>query len=104
MGTEKVWGYVRDRNLPTLFCINKMDLVEYSQERYEQIKADIDAVSSKLSVKDIRFVPISALNGDNVVDRSEPMSWYDGPTLMYLLENIHISSDINHEDFRFPVQ
>ncbi|WP_430823985.1 sulfate adenylyltransferase subunit 1 [Carboxylicivirga sp. N1Y90] len=87
-----------------IFCINKMDLVEYSQERYEQIKADIDAVSSKLSVKDIRFVPISALNGDNVVDRSEPMSWYDGPTLMYLLENIHISSDINHEDFRFPVQ
>ncbi|TRX71977.1 GTP-binding protein [Carboxylicivirga sp. M1479] len=87
-----------------IFCINKMDLVDYSQERFEQIKADIDAVSSKLSVKDIRFVPISALKGDNVVDRSEPMAWYDGPTLMYLLENIHISSDINHDDFRFPVQ
>ena len=54
--------------------------------------------------KDIRFVPISALNGDNVVDRSEKMDWYDGPTLMYLLENIHISSDINHDNFRFPVQ
>jgi len=87
-----------------IFCINKMDLVDYSQARFEEIKADIDAVSSKLSVKDIRYVPISALKGDNVVDRSEPMNWYDGPTLMYLLENIHISSDINHDDFRFPVQ
>ncbi|MBS2098979.1 GTP-binding protein [Carboxylicivirga linearis] len=87
-----------------IFCINKMDLVDYNQETFEKIKADIDAVSSKLSVKDIRFVPISALKGDNVVDRSESMDWYDGPTLMYLLENIHISSDINHDDFRFPVQ
>lgn len=87
-----------------IFCINKMDLVDYGQARFEEIKADIDAVSSKLSVKDIRYVPISALKGDNVVDRSEVMNWYDGPTLMYLLENIHISSDINHDDFRFPVQ
>lgn len=87
-----------------IFCINKMDLVEYKQEVFEKIKADIDAISSKLSVKDIRFVPISALKGDNVVDRSTNMDWYDGPTLMYLLENIHISSDINHDDFRFPVQ
>ncbi len=87
-----------------IFCINKMDLVDYSQETFEKIKSDIDAVSSKLSVKDIRFVPISALKGDNVVERSEVMDWYDGPTLMYLLENIHISSDINHDDFRFPVQ
>ena len=87
-----------------IFCINKMDLVDYNQETFEKIKSDIDAVSSKLSVKDIRFVPISALKGDNVVERSETMNWYDGPTLMYLLENIHISSDINHEDFRFPVQ
>ncbi|MCT4586372.1 MAG: GTP-binding protein [Carboxylicivirga sp.] len=87
-----------------IFCINKMDLVDYNQETFEKIKSDIDAVSSKLSVKDIRFVPISALKGDNVVERSEVMNWYDGPTLMYLLENIHISSDINHDDFRFPVQ
>ncbi len=87
-----------------IFCINKMDLVDYDQETFEKIKSDIDAVSSKLSVRDIRFVPISALKGDNVVDRSEVMDWYDGPTLMYLLENIHISSDVNHEDFRFPVQ
>lgn len=87
-----------------IFCINKMDLVEYGQDTFERIKSDIDAVSSKLSVKDIRFVPISALKGDNVVDRSKNMDWYDGPTLMYLLENIHISSDINHDDFRLPVQ
>jgi len=87
-----------------IFCINKMDLVDYKQEVFDKIKADIDAISSKLSVKDIRFVPISALKGDNVVDRSANMDWYDGPTLMYLLENIHISSDINHDDFRFPVQ
>jgi len=87
-----------------IFCINKMDLVDYKQEVFEKIKSDIDAISSKLSVKDIRFVPISALKGDNVVDRSTTMDWYDGPTLMYLLENIHISSDINHDDFRFPVQ
>lgn len=87
-----------------IFCINKMDLVDFSQEKFEKIKSDIDAVSSKLSVKDIRFVPISALKGDNVVERSQNMDWYDGPTLLYLLENIHISSDINHDDFRLPVQ
>ncbi|MGQ1783933.1 MULTISPECIES: sulfate adenylyltransferase subunit CysN [unclassified Saccharicrinis] len=87
-----------------IFCVNKMDLVEYAEDTFESIKSDIDAFSSKLSVKDIRYVPISALNGDNVVDRSEKMDWYQGPTLLHLLENIHISSDINHTDFRFPVQ
>ena len=87
-----------------IICVNKMDLVEYNEEVFERIKTDMEGVSSKLSVKDIRYVPISALVGDNVVERSENMDWYDGPTLLYLLENIHISSDINHEDFRFPVQ
>ena len=87
-----------------IFCVNKMDLVEYKQETFEKIKNDIDELSSKLSVKDIRFVPISALKGDNVVDRSERMDWYQGPTLLHLLENIHISSDVNRTDFRFPVQ
>ncbi len=87
-----------------IFCINKMDLVDYSEERFEEIVKDLEGVSKKLSVKDIRYVPISALKGDNVVTRSENMDWYDGPTLMYLLENIHIASDINTEDFRFPVQ
>jgi sulfate adenylyltransferase subunit 1 len=87
-----------------IFCINKMDLVDYSEERFEEIVKDLEGVSKKLSVKDIRYAPISALKGDNVVARSENMDWYDGPTLMYLLENIHIASDINTEDFRFPVQ
>jgi sulfate adenylyltransferase subunit 1 len=87
-----------------IFCINKMDLVDYSEDRFEEIVKDLEGVSKKLSVKDIRYVPISALKGDNVVSRSDNMDWYEGPTLMYLLENIHIASDINTEDFRFPVQ
>ena len=87
-----------------IVCVNKMDLVDFSEERFEKIKSDFDKISSKLDVHDIRFVPISAKLGDNVVDRSKHMDWYDGPTLMYLLENIHIASDINHSDPRFPVQ
>src|SRR6056297_3479981 len=87
-----------------IVCVNKMDLVDFSEERFEKIKSDFDKISSKLDVHDIRFVPISAKLGDNVVDRSKHMDWYDGPTLMYLLENIHIASDINHADARFPVQ
>lgn len=87
-----------------IVCVNKMDLVDFSEAVFERIKTDVEAVASKLSVKDVRYVPISALKGDNVVDRSVKMDWYQGPTLMYLLENIHISSDVNHEDFRFPVQ
>ncbi len=87
-----------------IFCVNKMDLENYSEETFEKIKSDIEGFSSKLDVKDIRFVPISALKGDNVVDRSNAMDWYQGPTLLHLLENIHIGSDVNHADFRFPVQ
>jgi sulfate adenylyltransferase subunit 1 len=87
-----------------IFCINKMDLVDYSEEVFDKIKADLEAFSSKLNVKDIHFVPMSALNGDNVVNQSENMNWYQGSTLMYLLENIHIGSDYNHIDCRFPVQ
>ncbi len=85
-------------------CVNKMDLVDYSQEAYKKIKADFEDFASKLEIKDVRFIPISALNGDNVVDRSTNMDWYDGSTLMHLLENIHIGSDHNHVDCRFPVQ
>lgn len=85
-------------------CINKMDLVDYSEEKYEEIKAQYESFAAKLDVKDIRFIPISALNGDNVVNKSENMSWYQGPTLLYTLENIHIASDQNHIDCRFPVQ
>jgi sulfate adenylyltransferase subunit 1 len=87
-----------------IVCINKMDLVDYSQEVYDQVVSDYKKLSSRLDVKDVHFVPISALKGDNVVDKSERMPWYQGSTLMYLLENIHISSDENHIDCRFPVQ
>ncbi|NNC84771.1 MAG: sulfate adenylyltransferase subunit CysN [Bacteroidia bacterium] len=85
-------------------CINKMDLVDYSQEVFDKIVDDFRALSSKLDIRDIHFIPISALKGDNVVTRSETMDWYQGPSLFYLLENIHISSDENHIDGRFPVQ
>ena len=85
-------------------CINKMDLVDYSKEVFDKIKKDFENFATKLEIKDVRFIPISALNGDNVVDRSENMDWYDGSTLMHLLENIHIGSDHNHVDCRFPVQ
>ncbi len=87
-----------------ILCINKMDLVNYDREVYEKIVEDYKAFASKLQVKDIHFIPISALLGDNVVDRSENMNWYEGSTLLYLLENIHIGSDNNHIDCRFPVQ
>jgi len=85
-------------------CVNKMDLVEYSEEVYERIHRQFMAFSSKLDVRDIRFVPISALLGDNVVKRSQNMDWYGGATLMHILENIYIGSDQNHIDARFPVQ
>ncbi|HYX08307.1 MAG TPA: sulfate adenylyltransferase subunit CysN [Bacteroidales bacterium] len=87
-----------------IVCINKMDLMEYKEEVFEKIKDDFHAFASKLDIQDVRFVPISALKGDNVVQRSTKMDWYQGPTLMYLLENIHIGSDHNHLDARFPVQ
>ncbi|MFN2430841.1 MAG: sulfate adenylyltransferase subunit 1 [Cryomorphaceae bacterium] len=87
-----------------IFCINKMDLVDYSEDRYEEIKEELEAFSSKLEISDIRFIPISALKGDNVVNKSTQMDWYGGSTLMYTLENIHISGDHNHVDCRFPVQ
>jgi sulfate adenylyltransferase subunit 1 len=85
-------------------CINKMDLVDYSQEVYDRIVEDYKAFASKLQVRDVHFVPISALKGDNVVERSKNMTWYEGPTLLYLLESVHIASDYNHVDCRFPVQ
>ena len=87
-----------------IFCVNKMDLVDYSEERFEEIVQDIKSFAAKLDIRDIRFVPISALNGDNVVTRSENMKWYNGATLLYILENIYISSDYNHLDARLPVQ
>ena len=87
-----------------VFCINKMDLVDFSEDVYTKVRKELEGFSSKLNVKDVRFIPLSALKGDNVVDRSENTPWYEGPTLMYLLETIHIGSDYNHIDRRFPVQ
>ena len=85
-------------------CINKMDLVDWDEEVYEKIKDEFSSFSHKLDVKDVHFIPISALTGDNVVDRSTNMPWYDGSTLLYYLENVHIGSDHNFIDARFPVQ
>ncbi len=87
-----------------IVCINKMDLVSWSEDVFEQIKSDYTSFAAKLDVRDIHFIPISALKGDNVVDPSQNMLWYNGSTLLYLLENIHIASDVNHIDARFPVQ
>ncbi len=87
-----------------LVCINKMDLTDYSEEVYEKLRDEFEAFAAKLDVKDVSYIPISALKGDNVVHRSENMPWYEGPTLIYYLENVHIASDYNFIDCRFPVQ
>lgn len=85
-------------------CINKMDLVDYSEEQYNKVVAEFEKFSSKLNVPDIRYIPISALRGDNVVDESENMPWFKGSPLLYTLENVHVGNDYNHVDSRFPVQ
>lgn len=87
-----------------IVCVNKMDLVEYHEEVFSSIQKRFMEFSTHLDIQDVRFIPISALNGDNVVDRSVKMDWYGGPTLMYLLENIYIANDYNQLDSRFPVQ
>ncbi|HRJ30874.1 MAG TPA: sulfate adenylyltransferase subunit CysN [Cyclobacteriaceae bacterium] len=87
-----------------IVCVNKMDLVNYDEKVFDKIVQDYKAFSSKLEVSDIQFVPISALNGDNVVNRSDNMHWYQGATLLHMLESVHIESDYNHIDSRFPVQ
>jgi len=85
-------------------CVNKMDLVDYSEEAFEKVKAAYSDFSAKLEVPDITFIPISALLGDNVVDESKNMPWYKGSTLLHKLENVQILSDRNFKDARFPVQ
>ena len=87
-----------------VICINKMDLVDYKQEVFESIKKDFKNFASKLETQDIRFIPISALKGDNVVEKSKKMTWYNDSSLLHLLETIHIGSDENLVDCRFPVQ
>lgn len=85
-------------------CINKMDLVNYSQDRYREIVEEYREFSEKLEIHDIEFIPISALRGDNVVLQSNNMQWYKGQPLLYFLENLTINADRNLIDFRFPVQ
>jgi len=85
-------------------CVNKMDLVDYKEEAFEEIKKQYREFSAKLDIPDIRFIPISALFGDNVVDTSKNMPWYKGGTLLYNLETVQIASDHNFVDSRFPVQ
>jgi sulfate adenylyltransferase subunit 1 len=86
-------------------CINKMDLVDYSQEIYDQIVKDYEEFASRLdNIVEITTIPISALNGDNVVDKSTNMDWYQGPSLLYHLENVYVGGEDNHVDARFPVQ
>lgn len=88
----------------TIVAINKMDLVDFSEERFEEIKADYLKFSEQLDLPDIHFVPISALKGDNVVSLSDSMSWYQGEPLMETLEHVEIANDQNFDDLRFPVQ
>ncbi|WP_289028530.1 sulfate adenylyltransferase subunit CysN [uncultured Paraglaciecola sp.] len=87
-----------------IVAINKMDLKDYSETVYEEIKKDYLIFSEELDIPDIQFIPLSALDGDNVVNPSENTPWYKGETLMTMLENIEINDDINADDFRFPVQ
>jgi bifunctional enzyme CysN/CysC len=85
-------------------AVNKMDLVDYSEEIYNEIVEDYREFSRKLDIHDISFIPLSALDGDNVTMRSEKMPWYEGHTLLHMLENVHVDADKNFVDFRFPVQ
>jgi bifunctional enzyme CysN/CysC len=86
------------------FAVNKMDLVEFSEERFREIEAELGAVASRLSLNDVHVIPISALRGDNVVERGEGMPWFDGPTLLEHLETVEIAGDRDLEHRRFPVQ
>ncbi len=85
-------------------CVNKMDLVSYEEEVFDQIVEEFDRFAARLELPDVTFIPISALLGDNVVERSSEMPWYQGPPLLYHLEHVHIASDRNLIDVRFPVQ
>ncbi|WP_020525806.1 sulfate adenylyltransferase subunit 1 [Catelliglobosispora koreensis] len=87
-----------------VLCVNKMDLVDWSQEVYENIVREFTAFAAKLEITDLSIIPISALKGDNIVTRSANMPWYEGPSLLHHLEHVHIASDRNLVDVRFPVQ
>lgn len=85
-------------------CINKMDMVDYSEQRFNEIRSEFEEFASRLRLRDVEFIPISALVGDNVVNRSENLKWYDGPTILGHLENLYTASDENQIDTRFPIQ
>ncbi|HAK50724.1 MAG TPA: bifunctional sulfate adenylyltransferase subunit 1/adenylylsulfate kinase, partial [Gammaproteobacteria bacterium] len=102
--TIEAINHAKAAETPIIVAINKMDLVDYSEETYQKIKSDYEAFSAQLDIGELRYLPMSALEGDNVVNRSENMNWYNGAPLMSMLENIQISSDRNLIDFRFPVQ
>jgi bifunctional enzyme CysN/CysC len=87
-----------------VLAVNKMDLVDYDEKRFEEVKDEFREFAAKLDIGDLTFIPVSALHGDNVVDRSPNMGWYEGPSLLHHLEEVHIASDRNHIDTRFPVQ
>lgn len=88
-----------------VIAVNKMDMVEYSEARYQEIVSQFKAFASRLdNFVDVTFIPISALHGDNVVDKSNNMPWYQGPTLLYHLENVYVGTTENHVEARFPVQ
>src|SRR5215468_4020710 len=92
-------------NIPHIVvAINKMDLVDYSSDVFNNIVIDYAEVVKSLGLKDVHYIPVSALNGDNIVDKSEKMTWYEGESLLHFLENVEIQQDINHTDARFPVQ
>lgn len=85
-------------------AVNKMDLVEYDQAVYHKIVGEYIDFARKLNVQDVTYIPVSALRGDNVVDKSDAMPWYDGPTLLHHLENVNVGASLNNVDFRYPVQ
>jgi bifunctional enzyme CysN/CysC len=85
-------------------AVNKLDLVDYRQSVFEEIRDEFTAFASKLEVSDLTVIPISALRGDNIVSRSDAMRWYEGPSLLHHLEHVHVASDRNLIDARFPVQ
>ena len=92
-------------NIPhVVVAINKMDLVNYSRDVFNNIVIDYAEVVKSLGLRDVHYIPVSALNGDNIVDKSEKMTWYEGESLLHFLENVEIQQDINLSDARFPVQ
>ncbi len=92
-------------NIPhVVVAINKMDLVENSQDIYNNLVIDFADVAGRLGLKDITYIPISAINGDNIVEKSASFPWYEGESLLHFLENVEVANDVNHSDARFPVQ